>query len=332
MIINGRKNEQSLPAVSGRRRRGLYLGLPSSSEDSLIVPLIVKYPSGQNVGTGDSNGDLVWMTDPPIRVKQPGEDGSSDMSLASLLPGDTPETGRIQTSPGPLDYLEYTGINSLIAKNPDGTPVTDRQGYVVFKPGVADGDFGNQPTTQTAGKQLMPMNSTGAVGEGNATPIQTALQTSPFYAEGTPIPPSESRLPSVKDIRNLLTDWWKGIGAESEKRIQAANQVSSMSSGEVPGGIIADSEQPEQQAETQTKEGQGDTENASKTKAADAIQKAINITTSFEGKGYETIAGNFDGQGLSLGMFQWNVGKGTLQPMLKQFMEENPEGKTDFRR
>ncbi len=57
-----------------------------------------------------------------------------------------------------------------------------------------------------------------------------------------------------------------------------------------------------------------------------AIEKAINITGSFEGHaGYENVAGNADGAGLSLGKFHWNIGQETLQPMLAKFINENPE-------
>jgi hypothetical protein len=44
---------------------------------------------------------------------------------------------------------------------------------------------------------------------------------------------------------------------------------------------------------------------------------ALNITGSFEGKsGWKNLAGNFDGQGISLGIMQQNLGQGTLQPLL----------------
>ncbi|ANF94906.1 hypothetical protein [Paenibacillus bovis] len=52
----------------------------------------------------------------------------------------------------------------------------------------------------------------------------------------------------------------------------------------------------------------------------DSIQKAIKITGAFEGRGYTNIAGNFDGQGLSLGFLQWNIGQGTLQPLLLKYI------------
>ncbi len=43
----------------------------------------------------------------------------------------------------------------------------------------------------------------------------------------------------------------------------------------------------------------------------------LNITGSFEGReGWKNIAGNADGQGMSLGLMQQNFGQGTLQPWL----------------
>ncbi|MCP3746761.1 hypothetical protein [Paenibacillus sp. A3M_27_13] len=63
----------------------------------------------------------------------------------------------------------------------------------------------------------------------------------------------------------------------------------------------------------------------------DAIKKAIKITASFEGSGYANIAGNSDDQGLSLGILQWNIGQGTLQPMLISFVNKyNNQAKEIF--
>ncbi|MHC1682669.1 MAG: Ig-like domain-containing protein [Clostridiaceae bacterium] len=45
---------------------------------------------------------------------------------------------------------------------------------------------------------------------------------------------------------------------------------------------------------------------------------ARNITKQFEVGTSNQIAGNFDGQGLSLGYFQWCIGQGTLQPLLNR--------------
>ena len=59
-----------------------------------------------------------------------------------------------------------------------------------------------------------------------------------------------------------------------------------------------------------------------------AQQIARNITSLYEGGG---IAGNFDGQGLSLGYLQWNIGSNTLQPLLRD-MANNPETKIEFDR
>lgn len=42
----------------------------------------------------------------------------------------------------------------------------------------------------------------------------------------------------------------------------------------------------------------------------------LKITGAFEGRGFGTVVGSFDGQGLSAGMLQWNVGSGTLQNLI----------------
>lgn len=43
---------------------------------------------------------------------------------------------------------------------------------------------------------------------------------------------------------------------------------------------------------------------------------ALNITGSFEGNdGWQNLGGNGDGQGISMGLLQWNLGQGTLQPI-----------------
>lgn len=64
-------------------------------------------------------------------------------------------------------------------------------------------------------------------------------------------------------------------------------------------------------------------DNRSEISKDDAIQKAIKITASFEGSGYANIAGNFDDQGLSIGILQWNIGQGTLQPLLSSFLNNH---------
>lgn len=52
-----------------------------------------------------------------------------------------------------------------------------------------------------------------------------------------------------------------------------------------------------------------------------ALDKAFAVTSYFEG-GYTAIAGNSDGQGLSLGFLQWNFGQGTLQSLLLRVFNE----------
>lgn len=46
------------------------------------------------------------------------------------------------------------------------------------------------------------------------------------------------------------------------------------------------------------------------------------ITGNFEGnKGFANLSGNFDGQGISAGVLQWNLGQGSLQPVLSEMLE-----------
>lgn len=59
---------------------------------------------------------------------------------------------------------------------------------------------------------------------------------------------------------------------------------------------------------------------------AEAQLIALQITSQYEGG---QVTGNFDGMGLSLGYLQWNIGMGTLQPLLKA-MAEGSESKADF--
>lgn len=48
----------------------------------------------------------------------------------------------------------------------------------------------------------------------------------------------------------------------------------------------------------------------------DAFALALNVTGTFEGvSGWENLTGNFDGQGVSMGLLQWNLGQGSLQPI-----------------
>ena len=52
---------------------------------------------------------------------------------------------------------------------------------------------------------------------------------------------------------------------------------------------------------------------------ADWKKAAVAITPGFEvaGDPYEGVSGNFDGMGISCGALQWNIGSGSLQPMVK---------------
>ena len=55
-----------------------------------------------------------------------------------------------------------------------------------------------------------------------------------------------------------------------------------------------------------------------------AIDLALSITSYFETSkpmNYQGVVGDFDGMGMSFGIIQWNFGKGTLGPLLKQMLQ-----------
>ncbi|MDE2292772.1 MAG: hypothetical protein KGL53_11880, partial [Elusimicrobia bacterium] len=57
-----------------------------------------------------------------------------------------------------------------------------------------------------------------------------------------------------------------------------------------------------------------------------ALKTALNVSGSYEGPdGWANITGNFDGQGLSLGLLNQNLGQGSLQPMLLRLRDQHPE-------
>lgn len=63
---------------------------------------------------------------------------------------------------------------------------------------------------------------------------------------------------------------------------------------------------------------------------APLIQRILNMTGYFENSVYipqsfSGISNNFDGQGISVGVLQQNIGRGSLQPMLKKLDTEHPE-------
>ena len=58
-----------------------------------------------------------------------------------------------------------------------------------------------------------------------------------------------------------------------------------------------------------------------------AERKALEITSTLEtGQrgGFYGLSGNFDGQGLSFGLVNWTIGTGSLQPLLRDFLREQP--------
>ncbi len=47
----------------------------------------------------------------------------------------------------------------------------------------------------------------------------------------------------------------------------------------------------------------------------------LKITSAFEGASFDTVSGNFDSQGLSVGILQFNLGQGTLQRYILNFCD-----------
>jgi hypothetical protein len=62
----------------------------------------------------------------------------------------------------------------------------------------------------------------------------------------------------------------------------------------------------------------------------DIALRCLSLTASFETGSMPPdcfcgVAGDFDRQGLSFGALQWNLGQGTLQPLLSQVFEQHPD-------
>lgn len=65
------------------------------------------------------------------------------------------------------------------------------------------------------------------------------------------------------------------------------------------------------------------------TPTTDVVDKGLRLVAAFEGGGHGALAGDFDGQGLSWGPLQWNLGRGTLPPLLSRIRELDPDGMLD---
>lgn len=63
---------------------------------------------------------------------------------------------------------------------------------------------------------------------------------------------------------------------------------------------------------------------------APVAERSLALTGSFE-TGHQPpdcfcgVAGDFDGQGISFGVLQWNLGQNTLQPLLQQVIQQHPD-------
>jgi hypothetical protein len=63
---------------------------------------------------------------------------------------------------------------------------------------------------------------------------------------------------------------------------------------------------------------------------AELVQRCLTLTGTFETeKGppdcFAGLSGDFDGQGISFGALQWNLGQGTLQPLLREMCERHAD-------
>ena len=47
----------------------------------------------------------------------------------------------------------------------------------------------------------------------------------------------------------------------------------------------------------------------------------LKITSKFEGASFDTVTGNFDGQGMSLGILQWNINQGTFRAYILNHLD-----------
>lgn len=60
-----------------------------------------------------------------------------------------------------------------------------------------------------------------------------------------------------------------------------------------------------------------------------ALSGAFETTSGFP-ECFAGLTGNFDGEGISFGVLQWNIGQGTLQPLFSQMLQNHPEVMTDI--
>jgi len=57
----------------------------------------------------------------------------------------------------------------------------------------------------------------------------------------------------------------------------------------------------------------------------DWFEFSLELTGSFEGGSYDLVAPDFDGQGLSVGILQFNAGQGTLSLLLSKYLQKFDE-------
>lgn len=129
------------------------------------------------------------------------------------------------------------------------------------------------------------------------------------------------KMPKSKQeqMQKETVSWMEGHAIGDVKKMKAAEERGRA----LRGQAVAIGNENEQKSIEQDKEKKDKSDKSTLIQRDDAIQKAINISASFEGNGYTNITGNFDGQGLSLGIIQWNIGQGSLQPLLNSFVNKH---------
>jgi Putative peptidoglycan binding domain len=64
-------------------------------------------------------------------------------------------------------------------------------------------------------------------------------------------------------------------------------------------------------------------------------ERCLALTGAFETSAgfpdcFTGLAGDFDGEGISFGVLQWNIGQGTLQPLFEQMLRDHPQTMTQI--
>ncbi len=95
-------------------------------------------------------------------------------------------------------------------------------------------------------------------------------------------------------------------------------------------GLVVDGAVGNQTAAALFPDGQGSPDPANPLLSAPLVERCLALTGAFETSSgvpdcFAGLCGDFDGQGLSFGVAQWNIGQGTLQPLLSQMLVKHED-------